>query len=158
MSAPVFRYLRSVVAMAVGLALGGGLNLLLLQASAALLATPSFPDLLEPQHHIAQFLAHAISTFIGAIAAYLIGARFRTHIAYAIGAIFMFTGFVTSSGSGAPTGILMLNSICAYLPMCWLAIRAGQRVEESWHPGTTAPTAEFTPSLVLDPPKSSVNR
>lgn len=151
MSAPTLRYLRSVIAIAVGLALGGTLNLLLLQGSAALLATPSFPDLLEPRHYVAQFLAHAISTFVGALAAYLIAARFRTHIAYAIGAIFMFTGFVTGSANGLPTGFLTLKLLGAYLPMCWLAIKAGQRLEQSW-------SADFTRSLALDHRKSSLPR
>jgi len=157
LSAPTLGYLRSVIAIAIGLALGGALNLFLLQGSAALLATPTYPDLLELRHYVAHFLAHALSTFVGALAAYLIGARFRTYIAYAIGLIFMFTGFVIGSASGLPTGFVMLKLFGAYLPMCWLAIRAGQRLEQSWHP-TATPAEEFTRSLALDPRKSSLNR
>lgn len=152
MSAPTFRYLRSVVAIAAGLILGGALNLFLLQSSAALLATPTYPDLLEPRHYVAQFLAHAVGTFVGALAAFLIGARFRTHIAYAIGAIFMFTGFVIGSANGLPTGFLTLKLFGAYLPMCWLAIRAGQRLEQSLR-STAMPAEDFTRSLALDPRK-----
>jgi hypothetical protein len=157
LNAPIFRYLRSVIAIAIGLALGGALNLLLLQASAALLATPIYPDLLEPQHHLAQFLAHAISTFVGALVAFLIGTRFRTYIAYAIGAIFMFTGFVTGSGHGMPTGFLVVKLLGAYLPMCWLAIRTGQWLELSWHPMATT-GQNFTRSLALARRKSSLHR
>lgn len=157
LSAPTLRYLRSVFAIAIGLALGGALNLCLLQGGAALLATPTYPDLLEPRHYVAQFLAHSISTFAGALVAFLIGARFRTYIAYAIGAIFMFTGFVAGSAHDVPTGFLAVKLLGAYLPMCWLAIRAGQRLELSWHP-TATPAEDFTRSLALARRKSSLHR
>ena len=76
------------------------------------------------------FLAHALGTLAGALAAYLIAATHRAPIAYVIGAVFLCGGVAASFMIPAPAWFIALDLLVAYLPMAWSAIQIGARVKQ----------------------------
>jgi hypothetical protein len=132
--------LRNVLALRAGVAIGGGVNMALITLSPSLIPPPAGVDvnsaeslskamhLFEPRHFIMPFLAHAVGTFAGALAAYLIAASYRTQIAYVIGAVFLCGGVAASFMIPAPTWFIALDLLAAYLPMAWLGVYFGARI------------------------------
>lgn len=84
--------------------------------------------LFEPRHFVMPFLAHALGTLAGALAAYLIAATYRSQMAYVIGAVFLCGGVAASFMIPAPAWFIALDLVAAYLPMAWLGIWIGTRV------------------------------
>ena len=133
--------LRNVVAILVGIAIGGGVNMALIAVSPSLIPPPAGVDvnnaeslikgihLFEPRHFVMPFLAHAVGTLAGALAAYLIAATHRAQIAYLVGAIFLCGGVAASFMIPAPAWFIALDLLAAYLPMAWLGIQIGNRVK-----------------------------
>ena len=76
------------------------------------------------------FLAHAVGTLAGALAAYLIAATYRAQIAYVIGAVFLCGGVAASFMIPAPAWFIALDLLAAYLPMAWLSIQIGARMRQ----------------------------
>lgn len=115
------------------------MNSALIAASTALIPLPAGIDpnnaeslakgmvLLEPRHFVMPFLAHALGTLTGALAAYLIAASHRARIAYAIGVVFLCGGIAATFMIPAPVWFVVLDLLVAYLPMSWLAIQLGAR-------------------------------
>ena len=138
--------LRNVLALLAGIAVGGGVNMALITVSPSLIPPPAGVDpnsaeglskamhLLEPRHFIMPFLAHAVGTLAGALAAYLIAASHKAEIAYAIGALFLCGGVAASFMIPAPTWFIAFDLLAAYIPMAWLGIQIGTRMQH----GTTA--------------------
>lgn len=85
--------------------------------------------LFEPRHFIMPFLAHALGTLAGALAAYLIAASYKAPLAYVIGAFFLCGGVAASFMIPAPTWFIALDLLAAYLPMAWLAVQIGTRMK-----------------------------
>ena len=85
--------LRNVLALLAGIAIGGGVNMALITLSPWLIPHPAGVDvssaeglgkamhLFQPRHFIMPFLAHAVGTLAGALAAYLIAASHKAPIA-----------------------------------------------------------------------------
>jgi uncharacterized membrane protein HdeD (DUF308 family) len=65
--------------------------------------------LFEPRHFIKPFLAHALGTLAGALAAYLIAATCKAPIAYVIGAVFLCGGVAGSSDKNSNYAREQLN-------------------------------------------------
>lgn len=138
-------WLRNVLALLAGIAIGGGVNMALVVLSPALIAPPAGVDvskadslieamhLFEPRHFVMPFLAHAVGTFAGAVAAYLIAATYQWRFAYVIGVFFLCGGVAASFMIPAPAWFIALDLLAAYLPMAWLAVRVGRRLQ----PGST---------------------
>jgi hypothetical protein len=134
--------LRNVLALLAGVAIGGGVNMALITLSPSLITPPAGVDvnsaeslskamhLFEARHFIMPFLAHAVGTFAGALAAYLIAASYRTQIAYVIGAVFLCGGVAASFMIPAPTWFIALDLLAAYLPMAWLGVYFGARIRK----------------------------
>ena len=134
--------LRNVLAILAGIAIGGGVNMVLITLSPSLIPPPAGVDvnsaeslsnamhLFEPRHFIMPFLAHAFGTLAGALAAYLIAAIYKVQIAYAIGALFLCGGVAASFMIPAPTWFIALDLLVAYLPMAWLGIQIGTRLQQ----------------------------
>ena len=134
--------LRNVLALLAGIAIGGGINTALITVSPLLIPPPAGVDvtsaeglskgmhLFETRHFIMPFLAHAVGTLAGALAAYLIAASYKPQIAYVIGAVFLCGGVVASFMIPAPTWFIALDLLAAYLPMAWLAIQIGTRMKQ----------------------------
>lgn len=135
-------YLRNVLALLAGIAIGGVVNMAIITLSPWLIPPPAGVDvsspeglskamhLFEPRHFIMPFLAHAVGTLAGALAAYLIAASRKAQIAYVIGAVFLCGGVVASFLIPAPAWFIALDLLAAYLPMAWLGIQIGTRISQ----------------------------
>lgn len=134
--------LRNVLAVIAGIVIGGVVNMALIALSPLLIPHPAGVDvsspeglssamhLFEPRHFVMPFLAHAVGTLAGALAAYLIAASHKALIAYVIGALFLCGGLAASFMIPAPTWFIALDLLAAYLPMAWLGIQIGTRVKQ----------------------------
>lgn len=134
--------LRNVLAVVAGIVIGGGVNMALITLSPAIIPPPAGVDvndveslsgsmhLFEPRHFIMPFLAHALGTLAGALAAYLIAGSHRAGMAYVIGAFFLVGGVAASFMIPAPTWFIALDLLAAYIPMAWLGIRIGTRIRQ----------------------------
>ena len=93
--------LRNLLALVLGLVIGGSVNMALVTLGPVLIAPPAGADmtttqglsaampLLGPQHFIFPFLAHALGTFAGALVAWWIAASHKARWAYAVGVVFL---------------------------------------------------------------------
>ena len=134
--------LRNVLAILAGIVIGGGVNMALITLSPSLIPPPPGVDvnnveslskamhLFEPRHFVMPFWAHALGTFVGALAAYLIAATYKVQIAYVIGAVFLCGGLAASFLIPAPTWFIAIDLLAAYLPMAWLGIQIGTRMQQ----------------------------
>lgn len=132
--------LRNVLAVIAGIVIGGAVNSALIAASPSIIPPPAGVDvsnaeslskaihLFEPRHFVMPFLAHAVGTLAGALAAYLIAATYKARMAYLIGAVFLCGGVAASFMIPAPAWFIALDLLVAYLPMAWLATRIGARM------------------------------
>jgi hypothetical protein len=126
--------LRTALAVVLGLAIGGAVNMAIILLGPKLIPPPPGVDmttteglkagiaLLEPRHFIAPFLAHALGTFVGALVAASIALTSRTLVAYAIGILFLAGGISASTMIPAPAWFIALDLIVAYIPMAWLGL------------------------------------
>jgi hypothetical protein len=133
--------LRNLLAVLAGIVVGVAVNMALITLGPALIPPPAGVDvsspeglskgmhLFQPRHFIMPFLAHALGTLAGALAAYLIAAKYKPQMAYAIGAFFLAGGVAASFMIPAPAWFIALDLLAAYLPMAWLAIRLGARMK-----------------------------
>ncbi len=136
------RLLRNVLAILAGVVIGGVVNGAIITLSPSLIPPPAGVDvsnaeslskamhLFEPRHFVMPFLAHALGTLAGALAAYLIAATYKTQLAYVIGALFLCGGVAASFMIPAPAWFIALDLLAAYLPMAWLGIRIGTRMKQ----------------------------
>ncbi|MFO0450409.1 MAG: hypothetical protein ACK52I_17410 [Pseudomonadota bacterium] len=85
--------------------------------------------LLQPRHLLMPFLAHAVGTFVGALAGSVLAVSYRSLVAYAIGTIFLCGGIAASFMIPAPTWFMVLDLTVAYLPMAWLGVSIANRVK-----------------------------
>lgn len=132
--------LRNALALLAGIAIGGGVNMALITVSPSLIPPPAGVDvtnaeslseamhLFEPRHFIMPFLAHALGTLAGALAAYLIAATYKAPIAYVIGAVFLCGGVAASFMIPAPAWFITVDLLAAYLPMAWSGVQIGTRI------------------------------
>ena len=86
--------------------------------------------LFEPRHFVMPFLAHAIGTLMGALAAHLIAATYKVQMAFVIGAVFLCGGVAASFMIPAPSWFIALDLLAAYLPIAWLGIQIGTRMRQ----------------------------
>jgi len=134
------KLLRNVLAVVVGVVLGAAVNGALITVSPSLIPPPAGVDvtnaeslaqgihLFAPRHFVMPFLAHALGTLVGALAAHLIAASHRARFAWAIGVLFLCGGVAASFMIPAPAWFIALDLLAAYLPMAWLGIRIGTRL------------------------------
>lgn len=126
---------RNVLAVLAGLIVGSLVNGALVGAGAELVPVPEGVDvndpeslaksmhLFEPKHFVMPFLAHALGTLTGALAAYLIAPTSKSKLAYVVGVVFLCGGIAVSFMIPAPAWFIALDLLVAYLPMAWLATR-----------------------------------
>lgn len=144
------KLLRNVLAVIVGIVMGGFVNMALITISPAIIPPPIGVDvnnaeslsqgmhLFEPRHFLMPFLAHALGTLVGALVAYLIAATVKGRFAYAIGVVNLCGGIAASFMIPAPAWFIALDLLVAYLPMAWLGIQAGNRLRQGGSVGATA--------------------
>jgi len=132
--------LRNVLAIILGIVIGSLLNMALVLLGPLLIAPPSGVDmttteglatampLLGPQHFLFPFLAHALGTLGGALAAFFIAASHKARFAYAVGLVFLSGGIAACFMIPAPAWFMALDLLLAYLPMAWLGVFIGSRL------------------------------
>lgn len=132
--------LRNVLAVIVGLVVGGALNMALITVSPHVIPPPAGVDvtdveslsksihLFEPKHFVFPFLAHALGTLAGALLAFLIAASYRSTFAYIIGAFFLAGGIAAAFMIPAPIWFIVLDLAAGYIPMAWIGTQLGQRI------------------------------
>ncbi len=137
------KLLRNILAVLAGVVIGSVVNMALITLSPSLIPPPAGVDvsnaeslagamhLFEPRHFIMPFLAHAMGTLAGAFAAYLIAASHKARIAYVIGIVFLCGGIAASFMIPAPAWFIALDLLAAYLPMAWLGIQIGKRMQQT---------------------------
>lgn len=125
-----------------GIARGGVVNMALIALSPTLIPPPAGVDatnakslskgmhLFQPRHFAMPFLAHALGTLAGALAAHLIAASHRVQMAYVVGVLFLCGGVAASVMIPAPAWFIALDLLAAYLPMAWLGNRLGARLTQ----------------------------
>lgn len=135
------RLVRNILAVLAGIVFGSVVNMALITLSASLIPPPAGVDvsnaeslaksmhLFEPRHFLMPFLAHALGTLVGALVAFLVAASHKAAFAYAIGVLFLCGGIAASFMIPAPAWFIALDLVLAYLPMAWLAVRIGARVQ-----------------------------
>ena len=143
--------LRNVLAVLAGLVTGGAVNMGLLVLGMSLIPPPPGVDfnnpeslkanihLFEPKHFVTPFLAHALGTFVGALAAWLLAVSNKAPLAWLIGAFFLCGGIAASFMIPAPKWFIALDLLAAYFPMAWLAIQAASRFSSGDSPSTPRP-------------------
>ena len=132
--------LRNTLAVVIGLAVGGGVNMAIIVLGPSVIPPPAGVDvsstesfrasihLFEVKHFVSPFLAHAIGTLVGSLAAFLIAASHRSMISFSIGGVFLAGGIAASFMIPAPLWFIALDLIAAYIPMAWLGQHLGRRI------------------------------
>lgn len=135
--------LRTALAVVLGLAIGGAVNMGIILSGPLVIPPPDGVDmttteglkagiaLLEPRHFIGPFLAHALGTFVGAFVAASIALTNRSVVAYAIGILFLAGGISASTMIPAPAWFIALDLIVAYIPMAWLGLQLARQPQPS---------------------------
>lgn len=130
---------RNILAVIIGLVVGGLVNMGLIMISGSIIAPPEGADvttmeglkaalpLFEPRHFIMPFLAHALGTLVGAILAALIAVDKKMRFALVIGFLFLIGGIMNVISLPSPIWFTILDLGLAYLPMAFIGGRIGQR-------------------------------
>jgi hypothetical protein len=133
--------LRNLLALLVGIAVGGSVNMGLIVLGPSVIPPPAGVDvtnaesfraamhLFEPRHFVAPFLAHALGTLAGALVGSLLAATHKAAIAYGIGGVFLAGGIAASFMIPAPAWFVALDLVVAYVPMAWLGLKTGHRIK-----------------------------
>ncbi|MBY0526248.1 MAG: hypothetical protein K2R98_22840 [Gemmataceae bacterium] len=134
--------LRNILAVILGVAVGGSINMALITISPHVIPPPAGVDvtnseslstsihLFEPKHFVFPFLAHALGTLAGALLAYLIAASYRSVFAYVIGVVFLAGGVAAASMIPAPAWFMCVDLGAAYIPMAWIGTQLGRRITD----------------------------
>ena len=129
--------LRNLLAVILGVVLGGAVNMALINVGPHVIPLPEGADpqdlstsihLFEPKHFVFIFLAHALGTLVGALVAYLVAASYRSLFAYAIGVFFLTGGIAACFLIPAPIWFIVLDLAAAYIPMAFIATQIGRRI------------------------------
>lgn len=130
--------LRSVLAVLVGFFVGSLVNISLVKLGPSVFPPPAGVDmttteglaaampLLQPQHFVFPWLAHALGTFGGALAAFFLAGPRGPLCAGIIGGINLLGGITAAFLIPAPAWFLAVDLLGAYVPMAWLAQRLGR--------------------------------
>ncbi|MER3630804.1 MAG: hypothetical protein C4325_00400 [Blastocatellia bacterium] len=117
--------LRNFLAVMLGLLIGGFVNMAIVTAGSLLILPPpgidptnveslrAGIDRLKPVHYVAPFLAHALSTFAGALVAALVSGSGRRIVA----------GIAAAAMMPAPRWFVFIDLVFSYIPMAWLGFR-----------------------------------
>lgn len=127
------RFLRQLLAVVVGFVAGSVTNMGLILLGGRLIPPPAGADVstmeglaaalpaFEPKHFLFPFLAHALGTLVGAVAAGLLAVGRSIVPAWVIGALFLCAGIANIAMLPGPLWFNTVDVLFAYLPMAWLA-------------------------------------
>lgn len=125
--------LKNILAVILGLVLGGIVNEGLIMIGPSVIAPPDGADmktieglkasmhLLETKHFLFPFLAHALGTFVGAYIAARLAASRHLVLALVVGAFFLAGGISAVFMLPSPLWFTLVDLILAYIPMAYIA-------------------------------------
>ena len=125
--------IKNIAAVVVGLIIGNIVNMGIITISGSIIPPPEGTDstsmeglkasmhLFQPKHFLMPFLAHALGTFAGALAAAFIAANHKMKFALSIGVFFLIGGITMVFMLPSPTWFIILDLVGAYIPMGFLA-------------------------------------
>ncbi|MCU0411690.1 MAG: hypothetical protein MUF82_04060 [Bacteroidetes bacterium] len=125
--------LRNILAVVVGVVLGSIVNMAIIMVSGSIIPPPAGANtttmeglkasmhLFEPKHFLMPFLAHAMGTFIGALAAGFIAQSHKMKFSLAIAVLFLVGGIINVLLLPSPLWFTVLDLAGAYLPMGYVA-------------------------------------
>ena len=131
---------RNIIALILGLFLGGMINMLIINNGGGFIAPPEGVNpndiesikenmhLYTPIHFIIPFLAHAMGTFIGALITSLIAVSIRMYLAIGVGCCFLIGGIMMVLMLPSPLWFNIIDLCLAYLPMGWLGWKIGSKI------------------------------
>lgn len=131
--------LRNILAVIVGVLIGGMANMGLIMLSPHVIAPPAGFDLttkeglqaamphMEPKHFLMPFLAHAMGTLIAAFIAAKLAATRHMALAIAIGFWFMIGGMMMIFMLPSPIWFTITDLALAYVPMGYLGGKLAHR-------------------------------
>lgn len=137
--------MRNGAALVGGLLLGGLVNMALIILGPMVIPPPAGVDVTDPEalrssihmfelrHFVFPFLAHALGTLVGSVAAFLIAGSHKALLAFVVGALFLAGGIAASLAIPAPPWFVALDLVAAYIPMAWLGTRIGSRLTRGTH-------------------------
>jgi hypothetical protein len=129
---PMHPILKNFLAVIVGLLVGGTINMLLVNNSAAIIPPPDGADLttmegiteamamMKPKHFLMPFLAHALGTLAGAFITAKLAASYKWYLAIFIGLLFFIGGTVAVMSLPSPLWFNVIDLLGAYFPMAWI--------------------------------------
>lgn len=131
------KIVRNILAIIGGIIIGSIINMGLLKISPIIIPPPAGVDLstdqglidgihlFEFKHFIFPFLAHALGTLAGAIAAAVVAATKKMVFAMIIGVFFLAGGIGAVAMIPAPLWFNIVDLVFAYLPMAFLGGKIG---------------------------------
>jgi hypothetical protein len=131
--------LKNILAVALGIIIGGFVNMGIIMISSSIIPPPEGADLttteglkaamplMEAKHFLMPFLAHALGTFVGAFIAYYLAANNKMRFALAVGIWFMIGGIAMIILLPSPIWFTIVDLFLAYIPMAILAIRLNSK-------------------------------
>lgn len=135
--------LRNVLAVLLGLVVGGVVNMGLIMIGSQIIPPPAGVDVSSTEsmranahlftagHFLFPFVAHALGTLAGALTAYLVAARHKPACAYVVGALNLLGGIAAAFMIPAPVWFIAADLLLAYVPMACLAIALGKRLQRA---------------------------
>ena len=133
---------KNVLAVVLGFAVGSAVNMGLILLGHQVIPPPPGADistmeglansihLFEPKHFLFPFLAHAIGTLAGAVAAAAIAASHKRRFAMAIGLVFLAAGVTNVFMLPGPAWFNTVDLVFAYVPMGWLGGKLAVRLKK----------------------------
>lgn len=136
--------LKRILAVITGMAVGSTVNMLILHTGTTYLIPPpagadiSTPEalaasmpLFQAKHFIFPFLAHALGTLVGAVAAALISPLSPLRTGLPVGLLFLLGGAYMVYELPSPAWFNVLDLTCAYIPMAFAGAFIVKRIRES---------------------------
>jgi hypothetical protein len=124
--------MKNVVAVVSGIIAGMIVNMGLIILGSSIIELPEGTNPMDPEsikanihlfeakHYIFPFLAHALGTLVGAYIVARVAHTYKFKLAIAIGVFFLFGGIWNAMSLPAPSWFIVLDLVCAYIPMGWL--------------------------------------
>jgi hypothetical protein len=142
--------IRNVLAVIVGIVIGGIVNMTLVEVGGLVYPPPPGVDtssmeslresmhLLDSRHFVMPFLAHALGTLVGATVAAVLAASHRRAAALVVGGVFLVGGIAAAMMLPAPGWYIAVDLLLAYIPMAWLGWMLGTRLRPGHAPAPSA--------------------
>jgi hypothetical protein len=130
--AAILNFLRNIIAIILGLVIGGAVNMSLIMLGPVLIPPPPGVDmtteegllasmhLFQPEHFLFPFLAHALGSLVGSFLTACIATHFKLWGAMFISLMFLYGGCYMAYLLPAPNWFEVTDIALAYLPMGYL--------------------------------------